>query len=249
LLTPGNFKLEGGLYFNKGNTKRYSGPYYSSKLFNYGDLLIVMTDLTPDCNLLGKPAFVWLHEPILHNQRIGKIVPNSNLISLAFLYWFFLSTRHATRMRETATGSTVRHTSNNSIYDSLIALPPTLAEQQAIAEALSDADALIEALEQQISKKRQIKQGVMQELLTGKKRLPGFPTIQGYQHTEVGVIPKDWVVKDLGSFCKIIAGRDLVKEDFLQSAMLNTSTQSSRMQIQIKGFMATQSLFSLNRTR
>ncbi len=55
-----------------------------------------------------------------------------------------------------------------------IALPPTKAEQEAIAEALSDADALIESLRQLIAKKRQIKQGAMQELLTGKKRLPGF---------------------------------------------------------------------------
>ena len=51
---------------------------------------------------------------------------------------------------------------------------PTLAEQEAIAEALSDADALIESLEQLLVKKRQIKQGAMQELLTGKKRLPGI---------------------------------------------------------------------------
>ena len=51
---------------------------------------------------------------------------------------------------------------------------PTLAEQEAIAEALSDADALIEALETLIAKKRQVKQGAMQELLTGIRRLPGF---------------------------------------------------------------------------
>ena len=55
-----------------------------------------------------------------------------------------------------------------------VPLPPTKAEQEAIAEALSDADALIESLEQLIAKKRQLKQGAMQELLTGKKRLPGF---------------------------------------------------------------------------
>ena len=53
-------------------------------------------------------------------------------------------------------------------------LPPTKAEQEAIAEALSDADALIEALEALIAKKRQVKQGAMQELLSGKRRLPGF---------------------------------------------------------------------------
>jgi type I restriction enzyme S subunit len=51
---------------------------------------------------------------------------------------------------------------------------PALAEQQAIADALSDADALIESLEQLLAKKRQIKQGTMQELLTGQRRLPGF---------------------------------------------------------------------------
>lgn len=55
-----------------------------------------------------------------------------------------------------------------------IPLPPTKAEQEAIAKALSDTDAFIESQEQLITKKRQIKQGAMQELLTGKKRLPGF---------------------------------------------------------------------------
>ena len=51
-----------------------------------------------------------------------------------------------------------------------IPLPPTKAEQEAIAEALSDADALIESLEQLLAKKRHLKQGAMQLLLTGKKR-------------------------------------------------------------------------------
>ena len=55
-----------------------------------------------------------------------------------------------------------------------IARAPTKAEQEAIAEALSDADALIESLDQLLAKKRHLKQGAMQELLTGKKRLPGF---------------------------------------------------------------------------
>jgi type I restriction enzyme, S subunit len=183
LLTPGNFSLDGGLYFTERNTKHYSGPYSSSMVFDWGDLLVVMTDLTPDCNLLGKPAFVGLHEPILHNQRIGKIVPINNRISLPFLYWFFLSDAFAARMKETATGSTVRHTSNGSIYKSLIALPPN-AEQEAIAEALNDADALIDAMEQLLAKKRHLKQGAMQDLLTGKKRLPGFSG--------------DWGVRPLG---------------------------------------------------
>lgn len=55
-----------------------------------------------------------------------------------------------------------------------VPLPATKAEQEAIAEALSDADALIESLQQLIAKKRQIKQGAMQALLTGQQRLPGY---------------------------------------------------------------------------
>ena len=55
-----------------------------------------------------------------------------------------------------------------------LASPPTKEEQEAIAEALSDADSLVESLEQLLEKKRHIKQGAMQDLLTGKKRLPGF---------------------------------------------------------------------------
>jgi restriction endonuclease S subunit len=55
-----------------------------------------------------------------------------------------------------------------------LGVPPAKAEQEAIAEALSDADALIESLEQLIAKKRHIKQGAMQELLTGRKRLAEF---------------------------------------------------------------------------
>ena len=63
---------------------------------------------------------------------------------------------------------------NQSTLGGLWIQTPLALEQQAIAEALSDADALIESLEQLIAKKRQIKQGAMQELLTGQRRLPGF---------------------------------------------------------------------------
>jgi type I restriction enzyme S subunit len=55
-----------------------------------------------------------------------------------------------------------------------IPLPPTREEQFAIGGALTDADGLIDSLEQLLTKKRQIKQGAMQELLTGKRRRPGF---------------------------------------------------------------------------
>jgi type I restriction enzyme S subunit len=77
-----------------------------------------------------------------------------------------------------------------------ICLPP-LHEQAAIANALSDVDALIESVEKLIEKKKAIKQGAMQELLTGKRRLPGFGDGKGYRQTELGLVPEDWEVASL----------------------------------------------------
>ncbi|PJE01886.1 MAG: restriction endonuclease [Leptospira sp.] len=88
-----------------------------------------------------------------------------------------------------------------------IPLPPTLAEQEKIATALSDTDSYIEKLEKLIEKKKYIKTGAMQELLTGKKRLPGFGKGKGTKETPVGVIPEDWEVKKLGDVLKIRHGK------------------------------------------
>jgi len=73
-----------------------------------------------------------------------------------------------------------------------IALPP-LSEQRSIATVLSDMDALLRSLDQLIAKKRDLKQATMQQLLTGKKRLPGF---EG-----------DWKLKRLGDILTICHGR------------------------------------------
>jgi type I restriction enzyme S subunit len=73
-------------------------------------------------------------------------------------------------------------------------VPPTTSEQSAIATALGDVDALLAAQDALIAKKRAIKQGAMQELLTGKRRLPGFSG--------------EWEVKRLGDVLTIRHGRD-----------------------------------------
>jgi type I restriction enzyme S subunit len=104
------------------------------------------------------------------------------------------------------TQTSIAHLPKDKLETVPIPLPPTKAEQEVIAEALSDADALIESLEQLIAKKRQIKQGAMQELLTGKKRLPGFATKSGYKQTEVGAIPEDWNVTTVGEISDIKIG-------------------------------------------
>lgn len=77
-------------------------------------------------------------------------------------------------IRSLSNGGSQENLSGEIVKKIRVGMPSTRAEQRAIAEALNDADALIDSLEQLLTKKRQMKQGAMQELLTGKRRLPGF---------------------------------------------------------------------------
>ncbi|WP_339416952.1 restriction endonuclease subunit S [Pseudomonas sp. RL_105y_Pfl1_103] len=92
----------------------------------------------------------------------------------------------------TSVGTTMINLNQSTLSNLKVPIPPTYAEQQAIAEALSDMDALIEFTEQLLNKKRKINQGSMQGLLTGQRRLPGFNA--------------EWETRTLGSICHIKTG-------------------------------------------
>lgn len=92
-----------------------------------------------------------------------------------------------------------------------LATPP-FEEQTAIATALSDVDALINELEQLIAKKQAIKTATMQQLLTGRTRLPQFAlrddgTPKGYKASELGEIPEDWDTFKLLEIANLIHGK------------------------------------------
>ena len=89
-----------------------------------------------------------------------------------YFYWYF-SQYFYDRINQMTAKSSVDSVRKEMIEDMCILRAP-IAEQRAIAEALSDVDGLIAALDKKIAKKRLLKQGAMQQLLTGKKRLPGF---------------------------------------------------------------------------
>ena len=84
---------------------------------------------------------------------------------------------------------------------------PKPIEQTTIATALSDVDALIVSLDALIAKKRDIRTAAIQQLLTGRRRLPSFERASvGYKQTEVGVIPEDWEVDTIGEIFNISGG-------------------------------------------
>ena len=105
-----------------------------------------------------------------------------------------------------STGSTFDSVNSDTIKNLKIPLPPTRTEQTAIATALSDMDSLIEGLEKLLVKKRNIKQGAMQELLTGRKRLGEFDKGSKYKQTDIGLIPEDWSIVNLPQIGESLIG-------------------------------------------
>ncbi len=100
---------------------------------------------------------------------------------------------------------------NAATLKQLIVVIPSQEEQNAIAHALSDVDSLITELEKLIAKKQAIKTASMQQLLTGKTRLPEFAlredgTPKGYKQSELGEIPEDWGVSKIQQLGLVITG-------------------------------------------
>ena len=104
--------------------------------------------------------------PVSTNQGFKNFIPFDH-INVEFFYYLLLTQKQ--RFISLCGGSTFLEVGKTKLAAFEVSIPPTKPEQEAIARVLSDADELIQALERVISKKRQIKQGAMQELLTGKK--------------------------------------------------------------------------------
>jgi len=133
---------------------------------------------------------------------LGKSAAYLNIkkeFSKQYVYFSLQTNSVKQSFEDRLTGTTIRNLGLGAIRNTLIAVPKDYREQKAIAQALSDADAAIAELDRLITKKRNIRQGATQQLLTGKKRLSGFGEGKGYKQTEIGIIPEDWNVHKISA--------------------------------------------------
>ena len=160
---------------------------------------------------LGIVAFV--EREIVINQQLHAFIPTPVVDP-----FFLLNALQAQKnfMLGIATLTAVPYLNKDNCNSIPIPLPP-LPEQKAIAQTLSDVDALIAALDKLIAKKRHIKTATMQQLLTGKTRLPGFGEGKGYKKGEVGVIPEDWALIPLKLVCKVNQGLQIAIDKRLKN--------------------------------
>lgn len=135
-----------------------------------GDVLLNITGASigrsavADSRLIG--GNVNQHVCIIRADE-GKLVPR-------FLNQFLLSAGGQRQIDSFQAGGNRQGLNFGQVRSMAVPIPPTEAEQRAIATALSDVDALMDGLDRLIVKKRDLKQAAMQQLLTGQTRLPGF---------------------------------------------------------------------------
>ena len=145
------------------------------------------------------------------HQRVYLMYNFGERVSGYFFYLYF-SNNFFERIMSMTAKSSVDSVRREMIADMKMVLPSKV-EQTAIANVLSDSDALIDALEQLIAKKQAIKSATMQQLLTGRTRLPAFAlrldgTKKGYKPSELGDIPEDWEVVPFGNTLAIRHGKN-----------------------------------------
>ena len=213
ILTMAQIGLSGSFQFDEEKVNRWDDHHFN-KLKDFwvldGDLLIAMTDVTPDKNLIGQMTVAKLQSVALLNQRVGLLRVNSQKGIPSFFSYLSCLPVWKSYCKGVASLGVQANIGTNDIRKALVPLP-TVKEQTAIANALSDVDALISELEKLIAKKQAIKTATMQQLLTGKTRLPEFAlredgTPKGYKQSELGEIPEDWEAIKMGGLAKIQRG-------------------------------------------
>jgi len=132
-----------------------------------GDLLVCEGGDIGRCAIWHSQLEECYFQKALHRVRTRG---NFSIILLRYLLEHYSKTGF---LKNFATQTSIAHLPKDKFQQVPLPSPPP-AEQQAIAEALLDADGVVEGLERLIEKKQRIKQGAMQDLLTAKRRLPGF---------------------------------------------------------------------------
>lgn len=156
---------EGDKYITSTQEKILQSGASKSRAVHVGDFIL------SNSMSFGRP-YILAVDGCIHDGWL-TIQNYDNCFIKEFLYYLLSSEKIYNQYIAMAAGSSVKNLNKEKV-SSVVVVCPANTEQQLIANALSDIDELIFSLEKLIAKKKAVKQGAMQDLLTGKKRLPGF---------------------------------------------------------------------------
>lgn len=185
-IKDGNLSFEDNVYVNCIIDK--------NKYVKKNDILICVRN--GSSNLIGKCALVTKN----YNATFGAFMAVLRSPIGKYLYQVFSSQIIQKQIQKNCK-ATINQITKADFKNFYIPISINIKEQQSISEALYDTDKLIFSMQNLIDKKKAIKQGVMQELLTGKRRLPGFNG--------------KWVKKRLGDIVEINKGSTLTSSEYV----------------------------------
>lgn len=175
-MSSGDYLLITGTDFDNGQVNWKSCAYVSKARYEQDSNIKIRPQdiLISKDGTIGKVAYLgMIPKAGTLNSGIFVIRANDRKIDQVFLSKIFMSFYFEEFLNRLVAGSTINHLYQKDFVKFCFPLPNS-EEQVAIAAALSDVDSLISALTKKIEKKKAIKQGLMRQLLTGKKRLSGF---------------------------------------------------------------------------
>ncbi len=193
-----------------------SMPYTAIKSgftpFRNGDVLIAK--ITP-CFENGKGALVrdLETEHGFGSTEFHVLRAKPSQILPEFLYYHMVAHDFRQRGRMRMVGSAGQKRVPRDFVAAYEILLPSLSEQHRIAEVLAVCDRVLDLLERKHDARQLRKQGLMQQLLTGKVRFPEFTTSQTSRQTDYGQIPPDWRIVPLGELMTHISRPEVVKPD------------------------------------
>lgn len=215
MVNPRTKKYDFLPHIGNENIEKFSGKLLPYKLVGEENLISGKYFFKSTDVLYGKinPQFSKVAYPKFEGLCSADMYPlsASNEIIPEYLKYTLLTKAFYDYTVATSVRSGMPKVNRDEIAGYQFALPPII-EQKKIAEALSDIDSLICGIEEEIEKKKNIKTGAMQELLTGKRRLPGFAKSDKTKMTELGEIPENWEIITLGDLGELCMCKRILKE-------------------------------------
>jgi type I restriction enzyme S subunit len=199
-------------YFKSSERVGVNSPFSNLYKLKTGDIVLARTGASVGKSYLYRES----DGELVYAGFLIKVSPNTEMLNPEFLFQYLKTEQYWAWVIVNSMRSGQPGVNGNEFASFLIPLP-YIEEQTAIANALSDVDALLTELENLIAKKQAIKTATMQQLLTGKTRLPQFAThtegekkgqTKGTKPSELGEIPEDWDAKAFGQVMCIRHGKD-----------------------------------------
>lgn len=180
---------------------------------------------------IGKVAFLnRIPGPGTLNSGVFVVrLKQENKLNQAYLSWIFKSIWFKSFIDQLTAGSTINHLYQKDFVKFQLVFPKDISEQTRIATALSKVDALISEMGRLIEKKRAIKQGAMQQLLTGKKRLKRVVVSNRFKHTEMGELLDDWEVCTIDDIAVITTGSQNT-QDYVENGIYPFYVRSQQVE-------------------